>query len=139
MHESAVNEPKWFTTTHWTVVVEAGGEATQARGALEQLCRTYWYPLYVYARRSGANSEEAEDLTQGFFLHLLQLNRISRAQKEKGRFRTFLLAAMQNFLRDQYDFSRRVKRGGGQPLVSLDFLDWNEAEQRYALEPADTA
>lgn len=129
-----IHEPKWFTTTHWSIVLAAGGEGEKARTSLERLCATYWYPLYAYVRRRGFDPADAEDLTQGFFVHLLQQNRLRRADTSRGRFRTFLLAAMQNFLNDHRDYVGRVKRGGRQTIVSWDA---HGAESRYALEPQD--
>jgi RNA polymerase sigma factor (sigma-70 family) len=125
---------KWFTTTHWSVVMSANGEGEVAREALEELCVSYWYPLYLYVRRQGFDATEAEDLTQGFFEHLLQRDRLGRADGSKGRFRTFLLAAIQNYLNDCRDHAQRVKRGGRHTIISWDAQD---AESRYAMEPAD--
>jgi RNA polymerase sigma-70 factor (ECF subfamily) len=116
------------------VLLARGGESTNAREALDLLCGTYWYPLYVYIRRQGFDPVEAEDLTQGFFEHLLRRNRIGQADRTKGRFRTFLLAALQNFLNDHRDHIRRVKRGGRHTIISWDA---QEAEERYHLEPVD--
>jgi RNA polymerase sigma-70 factor (ECF subfamily) len=127
-------DQNWFKTTHWSVVLSARGEGEPARESLERLCSEYWYPLYAYVRRQGFDQFEAEDLTQGFFEHLLQRDRLGRADRNKGRFRTFLLAALQNFLNDHRDHSRRVKRGGRHTIVSWDA---QEAEARYLLEPAD--
>jgi RNA polymerase sigma-70 factor (ECF subfamily) len=121
-----------FVTTHWSVVLSAGREGADGRDALERLCATYWYPLYAYVRRCNFDPSQAEDLTQGFFEHLLQRNRLARADRAKGRFRTFLLAAMQNFLNDQRDYARRVKRGGRYTIISWDA---QEAEARFSLEP----
>jgi RNA polymerase sigma-70 factor (ECF subfamily) len=132
----ACGQPKhWFTTTHWSVVVAAGDlKDTNARNALEDLCGRYWYPLYAYVRRQGFDATEAEDLTQGFFEHLLRRDRLAQADRKRGKFRTFLLGALQNFLNDQRDRARRVKRGGRETIVSWDA---QEAEQRYRLEPSD--
>lgn len=124
-----------FTTTHWSVVVAARDlSAPGASDALEQLCVAYWYPLYAYARRRGHSPEDAQDLTQEFFQKLLASDWIARADPARGRFRTFLLCGMQNFLANQWQKSVRLKRGAGQALVALDGL---QAEERYALEPAD--
>jgi RNA polymerase sigma factor (sigma-70 family) len=125
----------WFTTTHWSVVLAATDPTdTSARTAMEELCNRYWYPLFAYIRRQGTDATEAEDLTQGFFEHLLQRERLAQANQSRGKFRTFLLAALQNYLNDQRDRSRRVKRGGRATIVSWDA---QEAEQRYRLEPVD--
>ncbi|MBI2926207.1 MAG: sigma-70 family RNA polymerase sigma factor [Verrucomicrobia bacterium] len=110
------------------------GEESRATQALESLCRTYWYPLYAFLRRQGHSAEDAQDLTQGFFAHLLARDFLRGLSKEHGRFRTFLLAALRNFLADQWDKARALKRGGGRPALSLDEV---AAEERYQLEPAD--
>lgn len=126
-----------FVTTRWTQVVAAGraGDSTHARIALEQLCQTYWYPLYAYVRRQGHAPHDAQDFTQAFFARLLERNALGAADRARGRFRSFLLAALKNFLRDEWDKLRAQKRGGGEAVISLDAGD---AESRYALEPADT-
>jgi RNA polymerase sigma factor (sigma-70 family) len=117
------------------VVVSAGDRRTpQADGALEELCRTYWYPLYAYVRRRGHSKEDAEDLTQAFFARFLEKNYLAGLSRERGKFRAFLLAALKHFLANEWDKTRRQKRGGGvQPLS----LDWMDAESRYCIEPAD--
>jgi len=123
-----------FATTHWSVVLQAGVEPSpQASSALEELCRTYWYPLYVYVRRQGQAPQDAEDLTQEFFARLLRLNSLREVGREKGKFRTFLLASLNHFLADHWDKARAAKRGGGQRTLSLDDED---AEQRYAADLA---
>ncbi len=125
----------WFVTTHWSVVLSAGQtDTTKARDALGRLCQTYWYPLYAYVRRRGHSPEDAQDLTQEFFAHLLQQERLSHADQHKGRFRSFLLAAMNHFLADEWDKARAQKRGGGLPPLPLEFTT---AESRYSLEPVD--
>ncbi len=126
-----------FTTTHWSAVM-AAGDATLpgAVEALEELCRAYWYPLYAYVRRRGHLPEDAQDLTQEFFQRLLASNWIARADQAKGRFRTFLLCGLQNFLANEWQKSGRLKRGGGRAFVALDGL---EAEERYRVEPVDVA
>jgi RNA polymerase sigma-70 factor (ECF subfamily) len=98
---------------------------------LEQLCRGYWYPLYAFVRRRGYNQEDAEDLTQGFFAHLLRKDFLSGVGPEKGRFRSFLLACLKHFLADEWEKARTAKRGGSCPAVRLDFAG---AEERYQLE-----
>ena len=124
-----------FVTTHWSVVVAAGRSDTpRARDALAKLCQTYWYPLYTYVRRRGQSPEDAQDLTQEFFARLLEKNWVGDADQAKGRFRTFLLTAMTRFLSDEWDKARAQKRGGGARLVPLQF---DTAETRYGLEPAD--
>lgn len=124
-----------FCTTHWSVVLAAGEpDALLAAAALEKLCRTYWYPLYAYVRRRGYSPEDAQDGTQSFFARLLERDLLSRASPQRGRFRSFLLRTLQNFLADEHDRAVAHKRGAGQPLISLDALD---AEARYALERVD--
>lgn len=104
-----------------------------AHEALEKLCRTYWYPLYAYIRRKGLGEHEAQDLTQGFFAQLLERQSLCGLDREKGKFRSFLLAALKHFLADEWDKAQTVKRGGGKPLISLDD---ETAESRYRLEPS---
>ena len=124
-----------FAATHWSVVLAAkGGDSTRARAALETLCRTYWYPLYAFARRMGQSPHDAEDTVQGFFAICLEKNYLAAAEQAKGRFRSFLLLALKRFLAKERDKSRACKRGGGQRPIALDGLS---AEQRYALEPAE--
>lgn len=125
----------WFTTTHWTVVLAAGqGGSPAAFQALERLCQTYWYPLYAYVRRQGYPPEDAQDLTQAFFERVLEKNYLAQVDRDRGRFRAFLLAALKHFLSDQRDHDRAAKRGGGKPLLPLDA---QEGEERYLLEPPD--
>lgn len=112
------------------------GDSTQARRALEHLCATYWYPLYAFVRREGHGADDAQDLTQEFFARLLEKNWLDAVDRERGKFRSFLLAAMRHFLANEWDRARRLKRGGGQVILSLDA---ESAESRYALEPADPA
>jgi RNA polymerase sigma factor (sigma-70 family) len=133
--ESAGGE-RVFRTTHWSVVLAAGDRnAPDAHAALTKLCETYWYPLYCCVRRHGHSPEDAQDLTQAFFTKLLEKNQISLADPERGRFRTFLLRSLENFLRTQHRNATTQKRGGG-PIIS-----WDErtAEERYAAEPPDSA
>ena len=125
---------KPFHTTRWTVVLRAGGESAEADAALAQLCRDYWYPLYAFARRRGLTTPDAQDATQGFFLHLMESGLLKRASAERGKFRTFLLGAMEFFLANAHRDQHRLKRGGGETFIELDALD---AESRFALEPAD--
>jgi RNA polymerase sigma factor (sigma-70 family) len=129
---------KWFVTTHWSVVLTAGrNDTTRARAALEQLCRCYWHPLYVYVRGAGYSREEAEDLTQEFFARLLAHNAVARADPARGRFRSFLLASLKHFLANEWEKARARKRGGGAQLLPLEF---DTAETRYAqpVAPGDT-
>jgi RNA polymerase sigma factor (sigma-70 family) len=125
-----------FTTTHWSVVLEAQGESPAADQALEKLCRTYWWPLYGFVRRQGYSPEEAQDLTQGFFAMLLERRDLNAVRREKGRLRSFFLASLKNFLAKANRRARTIKRGGGQPLVALEEL---LARERADLEPADTS
>lgn len=131
-------EDRWplgvFATTHWSVILNAqSSDSTEARSALEQLCGAYWYPVYAHVRRHGHGPDDACDHTQEFFGTLLRREAILTVEPAKGRFRTFLLKSLDNFLADQADRTRAAKRGAGQRLVELDALD---AEERYALEPA---
>jgi RNA polymerase sigma-70 factor (ECF subfamily) len=133
--EKAETQSGVFATTHWSVVLEAGNsESPPAAAALEKLCRTYWYPLYAYVRRRGYGHEDAQDLTQGFLLQLLERKSFGRVDRSKGRFRSFLLAGLNNFLADQRDRANAQKPGGGHTILSLDS---RAAEQRYRLEPVD--
>jgi RNA polymerase sigma-70 factor (ECF subfamily) len=126
-----------FVTTHWSVVLAAGeGGSHSAADALEKLCRVYWYPLYAFVRRLGTTPSDAQDLTQGFFLHLLERRLVAKADPEAGRFRSFLLASFKHFLAHEHERATAVKRGGGTSFVSFDEL---EPEQRYKLEPQDAA
>ena len=111
-----------FQTTHWTVVLRARQTQSEiaSQKALSNFCEAYWPPLYSFVRRRGHASPQAQDLVQGFFAHLLEENTLSRADKEKGRLRTFLLGSLQNFLCNDYDRSRTLKRGGGHQIVSID-------------------
>jgi len=124
-----------FATTRWTLVLAAGRRgAPQADMALEELCRTYWYPLYAYVRRHGHSHENAEDLTQAFFARFLEKNYLAGISSDKGKFRSFLLVSMKHFLANEWDRANRQKRGGGLQLLSL---DWQDAETRYQINPAD--
>jgi RNA polymerase sigma-70 factor (ECF subfamily) len=131
---SAATPGDIFATTHWTVVLAAGGHATpQAAAALEQLCQTYWFPLYAYIRRRGHAKTEAEDLTQTFFTRLLEKNFLASLAAEKGKFRAFLLAAVKHFLANEFDRTQTQKRGGGAAHLSL---DWQTADTKFQV--ADT-
>src|SRR6266581_9252660 len=128
-------QPVVFATTHWSVVLMAGDTAIPgACEALEKLCRTYWYPLYAYVRRQGRGPEEAQDLTQAFFAQLLARGSLGTVSREKGRFRSFLLASMNHFLADEWDRAHRQKRGGDARVIPLDAM---AAEERYRFEPVD--
>jgi RNA polymerase sigma-70 factor (ECF subfamily) len=124
-----------FHTTRWTLVmVSAQSQAEGGRAALSELCRIYWYPLYSFARRRGYSPHDAQDLTQGFFLHLLEHRALTQVDRLKGKFRSFLLASFQNYLSNEAQRARSLKRGKEYEFVSL---DWENAENRYRLEPAD--
>lgn len=124
-----------FATTHWSLIVQATGGATGESGAaLAELCRTYWYPLYSYARRRGHSEEDAKDLTQGFFAKLLSDGAIGQADAALGRFRTFLLTLFDHFRAHEYAKATRLKRGGGCEVLSWDGLQ--DAENRFRAEPA---
>ena len=126
-----------FPPTHWTLVLQAAqASSPQADQALASLCQAYWYPLYAFARRQGCSPHDAEDLTQSFFLHLLEKNTLAAADRARGRFRTFLLAAMKHILINEWHRGQAQKRGGAQIVLSLDA---DTAETRYAAEPADGA
>lgn len=118
-----------FATTHWTVVLAAGQRHTpQSDHALEELCRTYWFPLYAYVRRHGHAKADAEDLVQAFFARFLAKNYLEGLSEERGRFRAFLLAALKNFLSNDWKKSQRLKRGGGETPLSL---DWKTADTKF--------
>jgi DNA-directed RNA polymerase specialized sigma24 family protein len=123
-----------FSTTHWSTVLEAGqNNSPQAAQALEWLCRAYWYPLYAYVRRQGHNVQDAQDLTQEFFARLLEHKYLRLADRNRGRFRTFLLTSLQHFLINDWKKANRCRRGGGQEVL---WLDEEMAESRLAAEPA---
>lgn len=129
------NQGGQFQPTRWSVVLAAGGpEAGEAsRRALAELCQGYWFPLYAYLRRRGYATADAEDLVQAFFARLLEKRALAAADRERGRFRAFLLGSLKHFLINEWDRETRQKRGGGLPVVELDALD---AEARCRLEPA---
>ncbi len=122
------NAPQQFHPTHWSVVVAAGDtRSPESAQALEKLCRAYWFPLYAYVRRLGKDAHEAQDLTQAFFQHLLEKKALGTVDPAKGKFRSFLLASLANFLNNERDKAGRLKRGGGAEIFSLDAT----VEQRY--------
>jgi len=131
--QSSQNGAAAFTTTHWSVVLAAQGESAEAKAALEKLCRTYWWPLYGFVRREGYKPEEAQDLTQAFFARLLERKDLETVRQERGRLRSYLLASIKNFLSKARDRELAIKRGEGQPLISLDDL---LARERADQEPA---
>jgi len=131
----AGGRPAVFVTTHWSVVLAASrSDSTHAQAALARLCQTYWYPLYAYVRRRGFQAHDAQDLTQEFFARLLEQNWLAQADRERGRFRTFLLAALGHFLANEWDKARAQKRGGAVQIVPLQL---DTAETRYGQEPSD--
>ena len=117
--------PRAFETTHWSVVLAAGDDpdSIRARDALETLCRTYWRPLFVYVRRQGHSDADAKDLVQGFFARVLARRDLQGVRRERGRFRSYLLAALKNYLVNDWKHAAAEKRGGGHALVRLDDLD----------------
>lgn len=116
------------------MLTACSGDTPRARVALGGLCQTYWYPLYAYVRRRGHPAHDAQDLTQEFFAQLLERHSLATASPQRGRFRSFLLTALNHFLANEWHKARTGRRGGGNPVTSL---DWAEAEKRYDLEPAD--
>jgi DNA-directed RNA polymerase specialized sigma24 family protein len=123
-----------FTTTHWSVVLEAQGESPAAQQALEKLCRMYWRPIFAFLRRQGIGPAEAEDITQGFFAELLERRSLSAVRKEKGRLRSFLLGGLKYFVANEERRAMAIKRGKGQRLIPLEEL---RADERIDMEPAD--
>jgi RNA polymerase sigma-70 factor (ECF subfamily) len=121
-----------FATTHWSLVLAAGDkDAAQSAAALERLCQTYWYPVYAYVRRKGFSAEDAQDLTQEFFRRLLERNWLPQADRQRGRFRSFLLGAVNHFLAHQWERAKAIKRGG---RILFQSLDDETFEQRYVQE-----
>ncbi|HRZ55823.1 MAG TPA: sigma factor, partial [Candidatus Paceibacterota bacterium] len=124
-----------FAATRWTVVLTAArSDTTRGRDALAQLCQMYWYPLYAYVRRKGYSPPDAEDLTQAFFAQVLEERLVASADREKGRFRSFLLTRLNHFLADEWDRLKAQKRGGGQRVLALEIAT---AETRFQHEPVD--
>jgi RNA polymerase sigma factor (sigma-70 family) len=133
--DGSVKPDRLFATTHWSAVIAAGqNSGPGAHAALEELCQTYWYPLYAYVRRLGHSAADAEDLTQEFFSRLLSKDYLARADPQKGKFRSFLLTGLKRLLSDEWDRANRLKRGGGKKTISFDAA---QAESRYQLEPVD--
>jgi len=134
--KSVAGDGAQFATTHWSVVLAAGDSAsTEFSAALERLCRLYWYPLYAFARRQGHAPDDAQDLTQAFFERFLEKNYLKGVARERGRFRSFLLAALRHFLSDQRDRARAAKRGGRVSFVAV-LDDEADPEARYQAEPS---
>ena len=131
-----LDPPRWFATTHWTVVLGAkSDDAPQAAAALGRLCETYWAPIHAYIQRQGRIPADAEDLTQRFFERFLEKEQYRLAQRERGRFRSFLLTTLKHFLINEWERASAQKRGGGRETVSLDELVADE--DRARVEPAD--
>jgi RNA polymerase sigma-70 factor (ECF subfamily) len=138
LEHTPLDAPGRFNSTHWSVVLNAGLETSPAsRDALEKLCRTYWRPLHAFARRLGHGEHDAQDLTQGFFAHFLEKGYVRTANPERGRFRTFLLTSFQHFIQAEWIKARAAKRGGGQPVLSLD--DLSPAEHESVLRKVEEA
>ena len=134
-HHSPADAAGRFRTTRWSVVLlSAQSQAPGSAAALAEFCRLYWYPIYAFVRYRGYPPHDAQDLTQSFFLHLLEHKALTRVDPLKGKFRSFLLASVQNFLSDEADRVRRKKRGGDREFVCMDA---ENAEERYRLEPVD--
>lgn len=124
-----------FPSTRWSLVIQAtAGEGEQVTLALEEICRRYWYPIYAYLRRTGRNREDAEDFTQGFFERLVSKETLANAQSERGKLRTFLLAALKRYLADCHRHQQALKRGGDAQFL---VLDYEKADERFTLELAD--
>lgn len=135
---SSSGERARFVTTQWSLVVAAANrESPGAEEALEQLCARYWYPVFAFVRRRGHDPEEAKDLTQGFFARLIEKNDIRAADRDRGRFRTFLLTSCRNYLANQWDYDRRQKRSGGQIALSIDAL-LAEGRHQESMTSAET-
>lgn len=113
------DEPQWFTTTHWSVVLAARAPSPEADRSLQMLCRAYWPPLYTFIRQRGHAEHDAQDLTQEFIARLLAKDFLANVSPQKGRFRSYLLAALKNFLTDEYHRATAAKRGGGAPMIPL--------------------
>jgi DNA-directed RNA polymerase specialized sigma24 family protein len=124
-----------FQSTRWSaVLLSAQSQAPGSKKAFTDLCKLYWYPLYAFIRHCGHSPEDAKDLVQGFFLHLIEHKTLSRVDRSKGKFRSFLLASLQKYLTDELDKARCLKRGGKAEFV---YLDLEGAEDRYRVEPVD--
>jgi RNA polymerase sigma factor (sigma-70 family) len=132
-HTTDTSTGQWFEATHWSVVLAAAQTDSRRRNeALEKLCATYWEPLYAFVRRMGYEMHDAQDFTQSFFAHFLSGNHLENVSPDKGKFRSFLLASIKNFLADAHDRASAAKRGGGQATVPLDA---ELAESHYAQDP----
>jgi RNA polymerase sigma factor (sigma-70 family) len=131
----AIGKSERFETTHWSVVLRAAqSQSPSSHAAFADLYRIYWYPLYAFVRRRGYNPEDAQDLTQGFFFSMLERKSLRQVTRRRGRFRSFLLASLKNYLSDQFDRANSLKRGGQVEFVALDF---GSGERRYRDDPVD--
>jgi DNA-directed RNA polymerase specialized sigma24 family protein len=129
MVPSSQNEAVAFTTTHWSVVLEAQGPTPAAQAALEELCRTYWRPIYSFVRREGIGPEEAKDITQGFFALILERKDFHSVRQEKGRLRSFLLASLKHFMANERRDAATIKHGGGRMLIPLDGIASDDSDE----------
>ena len=133
----AFGKPGSFPTTQWSLILQAGvGQETEALAALESLCRRYWHPLYTFVRRQGRDHHESEDCAQEFLAHLLAVDGLQSARPERGRFRTFLLGGLRNFLTSEWRRTQAAKRGGGLEPISIASRD---SAEPFGPEPMDTA
>ena len=123
-----------FATTRWSLVLAVKGTGESARLALSDLCGLYWFPVYAYLRRTGRSADAAGDLTQGFFVKVIEKGYFEQAQQERGRFRSFLLTSLKHYLANEFDAATAQKRGAGQSPLALEF---DGGEERYVREPAD--
>jgi len=132
--DSGEHGPRKFSTTRWSLILTASqGSAAEARDALSSLCRLYWYPLYAFTRRQGHPPEDSQDLVQGFFTRMLEKNHLAAVDRQRGRFRSWLLASLKHYLANEWDREQALKRGGVQTLISIYSVT---AEGLYGLEPA---
>jgi RNA polymerase sigma factor (sigma-70 family) len=134
-HSSAHDSSDPFGSTRWSIVLAAAGEGALAQAALESLCQTYWLPIYGYIRSRSGCPEEANDLTQGFFVDLIERESLATADRNRGRFRSFLFTAVKNFLINCNAHEAAQKRGGGRTILSL---DWDVAESRLSTSRSST-
>ncbi len=127
-----------FLQTRWSLVARAarGDEDAEARAAMEEICRDYWYPIYAFARREGVHPTDAEDLVQGFFLGIIGDNKLATADPDRGKLRTYLIRIFRNHMADEMRKKNALKRGGGQKIISID-IEW--AEERLDVESADSS
>jgi len=137
-HVTGVGLDYWgdaFPSTHWSIVLDDPGENSATQRMLERLCTRYWYPLYAYLRKRGYSTHDAQDYTQGFFSKMLEADGLAKVDRNRGRFRSYMIGAMNHFLSDERQKTKALKRGGGRALISI---DEELAEERFKNEPADT-